>query len=175
MNDAIDPTSMIIDENEPIKKPKVKPKLKECVVCEKEKSAYKCPSCRSFYCSSKCCSIHKSICIEAKRSLEDGSEEKSSEKRVKLSLTTNEQSTANMNDDDFSTQFALLTSERLSLLEKSKVIREKLKSTKLQKHILEIDTEKGENRSRALRKLRANNPEFASFVDLMLQELSGSR
>ncbi|XP_008547006.1 zinc finger HIT domain-containing protein 3 [Microplitis demolitor] len=38
--------------------------MKDCCVCQKKNSAYKCPTCKQFYCSATCCKSHKSVGCE---------------------------------------------------------------------------------------------------------------
>ncbi len=68
--------------------------------------------------------------------------------------------------------YPLLEEKQLKLLENSQQLREMLRSTRLQKHLREI--EYSENRQESLKKARNNNPDFEEFVRLMLREINPS-
>jgi hypothetical protein len=57
-------SSTVIPRQGPANTKKTLPPLntKVCVVCNKERSAYKCPRCLLFYCSKDCCTTHKLTC-----------------------------------------------------------------------------------------------------------------
>lgn len=49
----------------------MKPVNKNCIICSKEKSSYKCPKCNVFYCSVACCTTHKTCCGQIELPISD--------------------------------------------------------------------------------------------------------
>lgn len=59
-----------------------------CVVCSKLKSSYKCPKCRSCYCSLQCNKVHKSVCSAVSGTVQSEVSERNDKTFTNLTQTT---------------------------------------------------------------------------------------
>ena len=165
--------------------------VKTCVSCLKENPVYKCPRCREYYCSASCCKIHKDSCTienniisvlaipeslisgEIKyQDAENVSELKSTYTPVEATSNVEEVIDAsNAESFDTSREIDIVANNEISSnkLSNCKWIKEILKSKRLQKEIVSIDS--AEDRSSLLKKARCN-PEFENFIKRLLNEVN---
>jgi hypothetical protein len=142
---------------------------KNCVICTKEKSSYKCPRCSSFYCSVACCTTHKEIC--GKDVLPIVSDKLEILPNLSLtSLSPLLPPSSTLSNDDKDNSDLLLGNDRINILLTSKWLQDTLKSKRLRDDILSVDS--SINRQESLQKLRKINPHFEEFVDLLLKEIN---
>eukprot|EP01041_Mallomonas_annulata_P009582 gene9582-19917_t len=134
----------------------------QCVICNKDKPSYKCPRCRLKYCSAGCCSAHKLNCLIPKDFL---SRQPSRTSAEMVTVTAAERSTI-LADKIKSGPF-ILDEHDETCLRNSQHLKSILKSERLQKHIMDIDS--SNDRSNSLKKARIN-PEFEDFIQTLLTE-----
>ena len=140
---------------------------KNCIICTKENSSYKCPQCFSRYCSLACCKSHKLICTQA---LSSNSNSKAPIVTTFSSPQPTIEATIVKNEIEDTSASQLLTPLQLEILSKSSYINDMLKSPLLCKHILEVD--KASDRQGELRKKRKVNKDFDEFIMTMMKEVS---
>ena len=125
-----------------------------CIQCKATSSSYKCPKCRSRYCSIACYKEHKIVCVGKDNVLP-----------VKSSKDTTVELFENKSDN-------FILSETLKQkLANSFEIRNILKSSKLQLLIRSIDELPDSERTSKLRKIRVVDSEFEDFARLLLDTL----
>lgn len=129
---------------------------KNCIVCKNENSKYKCPNCKSFYCSVKCFKEHKSKCEEADKSKYQINENNETDK-INKPLNLDE-------DED-----VILLEKKLNVLKTNKNIMTKIKNEKLMKILRQIDSAK--YKKRTLEKIMEGDPEFKEFTIEILETL----
>eukprot|EP01039_Chlorochromonas_danica_P000832 gene832-905_t len=138
---------------------------KQCVICHKDNSAYKCPKCRAFYCSKDCCSQHKEVCTDQpstsfiSTTLTGGLEDHPSSSKLpalskRTSSTTKEE------------YIEPLTEEQKQRLRSSSQLINLLKSKRLRDHITMIDSHP--SKQQTIRKMRENNRDFEEVMNLIL-------
>ena len=132
-------------------------KIKLCIICNSNKSKYKCPKCTSFYCSISCFKIHKERCNKEKKDDINNKDEKNGNKNIISPLNLDE-------DEDI-----ILSEKELSALKTNKSIMSKLKNKKLLKILREIDSTK--YKKRTLAKKMENDPDFKLFTTEILETL----
>lgn len=120
--------------------------MKECIVCRKAGSAYKCPKCNGPYCSVKCCQEHKPCHFDPENKRKAG-----------VAFTQVEEIDS------------LLREEQKAFLTESPWIHEMLKSKRLRQDINTVDS--SVDRQKTLKQFRENNPEFDAFVRKLVDEL----
>ena len=93
-----------------------------CVICLKLKSSYKCPKCRSVYCSLQCSKAHKAICLSSSRQTEVATLPQKDRPTVscKLAVSVSESS-------DRQEPIALLTSQKKTDVAQVSLISESFK------------------------------------------------
>jgi len=133
-------------------------KKKECSMCQKAGCSYKCPKCLSPYCSSGCWTSHK-LCCPALR------EVASKDESAPVTETQPKETVKAKVESDLA---ILQPNEKAGLL-KSKELRSLLRSKRLRDDITCIDSSK--DRQAALKAMRAKNPEFGAFVDVLLNSI----
>lgn len=138
-------------------------KKKECSVCQKAGCSYKCPKCFSPYCSAGCWSTHKTTCPalqtdELAKPSDDSTKKKPEDKSAK-----DEKKIAQ-------TDIVILQPGEKAGLIRSTELRSLLKSKRLRDDISCIDSSK--DRQAALKAMRAKNPEFGAFVDILLDSVN---
>ncbi len=131
--------------------------VKECVICQKENSAYKCPACKSHYCSLICCKTHKETCIPVA-------------KVTTIPIVTEELKPIVGFKGDNEKQFPTLTEQQKINIFKSPELLSLIKSKRLRADLQCIDTSK--DRQEALGKMRRSNPEFEGFVNSLMVEIN---
>jgi hypothetical protein len=122
--------------------------MKSCVVCVADKCSYKCPICKSFYCSAACCKVHKTNCSQ-------------------ILTDSKPHEVLNSQQNTYSNDYQILTVEERQMLQKSTLIKGMLRSKRLRADITSVDS--SSKRQQALKSLRSQNPEFENFVQEMLQ------
>ena len=127
---------------------------KICIICNSNNSKYKCPNCKSFYCSITCFKEHKKDC---KTKINDNNKDMPIEVNNNIPLNLDE-------DEDI-----ILSEKQLSVLKSNKSIMTKLKNKKLQKILKEIDLKK--YKKRTLEKKMKNDPDFKLFTTEILETL----
>jgi hypothetical protein len=140
---------------------------KECTVCQKANSSYKCPKCLSPYCCSGCWATHKQSCPAIQVTAKEA---EGSEVEVPAATRTPAASTSTASNDQ---KAAILLPEQKEGLSKSKELRALLKSKRLRDDITCIDS--SADRQAALKAMRTKNPEFGEFVDLLLKSVNGTK
>jgi len=124
---------------------------KECVVCSKKESAYKCPSCRCFYCSLKCSKIHKEECVPIVK--ENNSDDAQGTSILQIELLSDEQKKALSNDTE---------------------IQRVIKSTRLQDILIAINSCTTDESRQSLLKKERSKPDFDEFINLLKNSLERS-
>jgi zinc finger HIT domain-containing protein 3 len=137
-----------------------KPK-KDCVICKKSGSSYKCPKCLVFYCSAACCSTHKLECITSVPA-----DAGVSSRKVNIMDCLRE---TKVQDNEV----VILQSSEKEALQKSKELKDILRSKRLREDIAFVDS--SANRQKALRIMRTMNPDFDRFVELLVGVVSTAK
>jgi len=146
---------------------------KFCSVCNEENSKYKCPKCRSFYCSVGCCKKHKENCIGVILNKNDTNHMKSQyvgkalpqeEVREKIE---HRKILASTSTEDTQEEEWRLTPGTISRLETNDWLREEIKSDGGLRQIL-VDIDTSNDRFAALETAKLNYPNFSKFIDKML-------
>ena len=132
-------------------------KIKLCIICNSNKSKYKCPKCTSFYCSISCFKIHKERCNKEKKDDINNKDEKKGNKNIISPLNLDE-------DEDI-----ILEKKDLEKLKENKKIMNMLKNKTLRKIIREIDSAK--YKKRTLERMINNDKNFKEFVQDILNTL----
>lgn len=147
--------------------------MKDCVVCSKNSSCYKCPRCSAFYCSVVCCRQHKSDCSNevSHTSNEVNSQQNSLTNELKESLPVVESKVIMATQGPVS-ETSLLTAKQKEAITSSPLLLDKLKSQRLKRDISTIDS--SADRQTALKRLRSTNKEFEAFVQEMVKVLNPS-
>uniref|UniRef100_A0A7S1JIA6 HIT-type domain-containing protein n=1 Tax=Eutreptiella gymnastica TaxID=73025 RepID=A0A7S1JIA6_9EUGL len=131
---------------------------KLCAVCEEKPSKYKCPNCVIPYCSASCYKEHGTVCT----------------KRQKPNPPTDKTTAANEakapENVAEATLTGCLTTTQMKALEQCPEIRKALESKALQELIVNIDS--SDDRIELLDKARNRIPEFAEFVEMVLDVIS---
>lgn len=125
---------------------------KNCIVCDKDGSAYKCPTCRNPYCSVVCCKEHKkAACTPAPPPVSD--------------TDTDIKENASSNKYDFPTEDTV-PFEKLKQLHNSQEVKECLKNP----HVRHIMTAilKDPNPTKAIA-LAMTEPIFVELADACLK------
>lgn len=152
--------------------------MKECVVCQKVNSNYRCPTCRLHYCSVSCCTTHKLNCetqtnqtkVEGEKGAGHGDRPSNSDGIVpveSIKIQDNQSKKIMQISSDTDQQRILTTEEKQKLADSSELL-ERLKSKRLRNELIKIDT--AENRQEELKKLRKNS-EFDHFISFLLSTL----
>ena len=154
--------------------------LKLCIMCNKDKSPYKCPKCGVFYCSVACCNLHKYESCNG--SLTNADHSKPHELSIADSnyiKTDNSSMGIPLNEEQsiatksiYATDYNLISPEQLDRLRNSSDIINLLKSKRLREHIIQIDS--SSNRQDLLKKMRSSNSEFDAFVTSVLSILEST-
>ncbi len=140
-----------------------------CSVCSSNPGKYKCPSCKSHYCSVACCKSHKGTC-----NIETGKDEKDTNEIDKSKTTvTNVSGQVQVSRGLDDSNVLMLSSNQLKFLENSKWLGTILKSKRLREDITMID--EASNRPKLLKRFREVNPEFDQFVRQLMTELPPRR
>ena len=140
---------------------------KECCICSKSGCSYKCPKCLSPYCSSACCTTHKESCSTFVLSATgDNAEKKHDEIGNQVALLTDMSADSVATVKSKATELVILQPTEKEGIVQSQELRSLLKSKRLRDDIALVDSSK--DRQAALKALRARNPEFNSFVDVLL-------
>jgi len=127
-------------------------KEKECSVCAKAGSSYKCAQCRIPYCSVACYKTHKDICNKA----------------APVNIHKPGPEAARGSTDSAGgagvrgTESIILHASQLAALDKDPEIQRLLRSERLKEHIHAVDS--APDRCRALKRVRSSHPEFDEFV-----------
>lgn len=147
---------------------------KECNVCQKINSSYKCPKCLVPYCSLGCWGVHKQACSGAVQTTSThgttlSQEEDAAEKAEIVTVGTGSRNNgeSRVEDDDE----LLLRPEQKERLRSSEKLKSLLKSKRLRDDISCIDS--AADRQAALKAMLAKNAEFDVFVDTLLTTLNG--
>ena len=125
-----------------------------CVVCNKSSATYKCPGCRSKYCSVVCCTEHKISCVRNK---------------LKESNETTETIITNKGEDDTTIRNEneiILSEKQKANVVNSDKLKSLLKSKRLVADIESIDS--AEDRLKMLRQYREKNSEFNIFCNQLI-------
>ncbi len=167
---------------------------KDCIVCGKSSSAYKCPRCFMFYCSKDCCSTHKSTCSNdhseetcrapsvtntamtehinsALELTDDTIPSVDLKEHVRILLSNHEIKDKEMEqtDPDFMLNLRedvfLLSDEDKERLRSNNKLQSLLKSKRLRKDLEIVDT--ANDRRTALRTLRSKNKEFNEVAEFI--------
>jgi hypothetical protein len=138
---------------------------KECVVCQKVNSSYKCPKCLSPYCCSGCWATHKQSC--AAQLVANAVDS------VAVDILAPVAPVESMRTISKDQKAAILLPEQREGLRKSKELRSLLKSKRLRDDITCIDS--SADRQATLKAMRTKNPEFNQFVDLLLKSVSDNK
>ncbi|KAK8803681.1 hypothetical protein WA158_001375 [Blastocystis sp. Blastoise] len=120
---------------------------KVCVVCKKENSNYKCPICKSFFCSVNCSKIHKETCNK--------------EQNKPDIVESDHKEEVDDEDDDI---MEYIPEENLKRLD-SPEFRKHIDSVYIMKLLKSID--ESPDRVKDLERLR-KNMEFSDIIDEML-------
>lgn len=134
------------------------PKFKACIVCEKEKSSYKCPKCRGFYCSLACFKIHK----------EKECEFKVSNNTTPLNLIQEKSESEKTLEEEY----ILLNEEQKNIIKNDQKILDLIKSKRFLNDLAKID--EAEDRESELKKLRLINPEFNEAMEYIYDQISST-
>ncbi len=164
--------------------------MKECVVCSKVNSVYKCPQCSSLYCSVTCCRSHK---LECGSTSATHSVNESCTSLVANVITAIDSAQAGtkpigainyVNNDPLFVvdgDSSLLTDTQKQRLLASAELKTLLKSKRLRQHIDLIDLGGDSNnndnsnstsRQKMLKTMRGKDVHFESFVGLLLKVIS---
>ena len=127
---------------------------KACITCNKPDSKYKCPLCRSFYCSILCFKEHRQKC---NNKLNKDDDKQNEENTPVQPLNLDE-------DEDI-----ILNEKKLNILKTNKSIMTKLKNKKLLKILKEIDSTK--YKKRTLERQMEIDPDFKIFTTEILTTL----
>ena len=128
---------------------------RECCVCTKFDSPYKCPRCKSFYCCLECSKKHKNDCtVDTQNTMSP-----------KIDSTKNILSASNA-----IIKYDLLSMDQVEKLNNSTYINTMISSKRLRSHILEVDG--SSDKQETLKKLRQNSTEFELFIQNMLRDIS---
>ncbi|ABO97782.1 predicted protein [Ostreococcus lucimarinus CCE9901] len=131
------------------------PSAAPCVACAAETSSYKCPTCRSPYCSVACYKSHReTTCEPVRASTAPAVAERANETREQPSRAFEEDS-----EDELGTR---ARREDLQRVADDASVREKLRSERLREIIRAIDAAK--DGEKALAKAR-EDPEFRAFTE----------
>lgn len=127
---------------------------KNCAVCSRTRSPYKCPKCQIRYCSSTCFKIHR----DSKNC-----------NLTKLSeIFVQEETIISGEDSNFGPK--ILSDYQKETLLKSVYIQEMLKSKRLRCTLRVID--QATDRQAVLKRMRQVNPEFDTFISSMMTEVT---
>jgi len=137
-------------------------KKKECSICQKAGCSYKCPKCLSPYCSAGCWATHKTTCpaLQTEESSKPSGDFRTQNIEVKDAKEEKKLAQSDI--------VILQPSEKAGLI-RSTELRSLLKSKRLRDDISCIDSSK--DRQAALKAMRAKNPEFGAFVDVLLDSI----
>ena len=125
-----------------------------CIQCSTNISQYKCPNCRSRYCSVLCYKFHKEVCTS-----------KICDPKPKENISIASSEVVNIGET------YLLDDALKRKLACSILLKVYLKSSKLQEKIRSIDDHSDGERATKLRKFRLNDEEFENFVAILLTEI----
>ena len=137
---------------------------KSCFVCGSAESKYKCPKCRSGYCSVSCYKAHKdsAACAEARQAL--SSEKKGEESAAALLLRKLGER------PDEGEEGYRITPEQLDLMVESKRLRDLLRDPRLREVIELVDG--AEDREKALDCAVETNKDFSDFVRALAETIN---
>ncbi|CAL1573863.1 unnamed protein product [Knipowitschia caucasica] len=128
-----------------------------CIVCSEQPPKYRCPACRSRYCSVVCYRKHKDSCLPAQSPpvppVHEG----------KGSISTDQSTVDDLSHDEIIDKVPM---ERLQLLGQSKELQDLLCNPHLRQLMLSIDN--SESKDRAI-KAAMQTPLFAEFSDCCLK------
>ena len=130
---------------------------KICISCNKTDSKYKCPLCKSYYCSILCFKEHKLKCNNKLKNNNEENDKQNEENTIVQPLNLDE-------DEDI-----ILNEKQLSILKTNKSIMTKLKNKKLVKILKEIDSTK--YKKRTLERQMEIDPDFKIFTTEILTTL----
>lgn len=128
-----------------------------CVECAKERSPYRCPKCREFYCSAACCKAHA----------QKHDDDNVAGALMKDSVDHSNTETAANTATDAEVDSLLLTEDQKQRLLKSDLLRQRLRSKRLRDALTEIDTA-DHHRLNVLHRKRLH-PDFEAFLNDVLQ------
>ncbi|BES95792.1 unnamed protein product [Nesidiocoris tenuis] len=136
-------------------------KVVECVVCLKnENIRYKCPACRSPYCSVACCKEHKLNCSSSSSTVD----ERNPDSNISTEETTNRRSKYNYETED------TVPIEKLELLRHSEKLKDLLGNPHLRRMMGAIDS--SEDAAKLIGDAM-REPIFTEMVDECLQVING--
>lgn len=137
--------------------------MKQCIICNKENSNYKCPRCKTPYCSLACCKTHKQDCADVPSA---------SATTVVTSSTSKIGNEAHKSIEAVKHTYPdLLTQEHMKKLESTPWLVKMLAGSKrLRDDIKSVDS--ATDRQAALTRIKLAKPHFGEFVDKLLQELN---
>eukprot|EP00968_Pinguiococcus_pyrenoidosus_P011632 scaffold952_cov249-Pinguiococcus_pyrenoidosus.AAC.22 len=159
-----------------------------CAVCQAEDAdaKYRCPRCPALYCSVTCCREHKAVCPSAaastgeperkevegrsrsRSSSESGQETHEAGERLQRIRKGQERTEAEILEEaeTFGGLTWKLSEDHKARLLRDASLRKQLKSSRLAEVIVAVD--EADDREKALAKMRAQNRDFAGFIDEML-------
>ncbi|RVE63572.1 hypothetical protein OJAV_G00137640 [Oryzias javanicus] len=131
-----------------------------CSVCKEETQKYKCPVCRTRYCSLDCYKKHKDICLPAKQPIPASSDSKEVASTVSAEPWSVEDL---LNGDNILDKVPL---QKLQLLGQAKELRDLLCNPHLRRLLRSVDC--AENKDEAMR-AAMQEPLFTEFSDQCLK------
>lgn len=139
-------------------------KNKSCIVCEKEKSSYKCPKCLGFYCSLACFKLHKE---------ENCQFSVSNQSSVNTMLNIIDTNKKTENDIELEKEYILLSDKHKNLLKNNQKIKELINNKRFLNDIKKID--ESNDRENELKKMRLMNSEFNQLMDELYDSLEPNK
>lgn len=139
--------------------------VKECTICEKSQSSYKCPKCLSHYCSLLCFKKHKRECPVFQKLKQESDADKGSS-----GTAVSERNSAQLEKGNIRKKKEAELPKHLKLrLSGSKWLTNILSSKKLKRQLESIDS--APDREQSLKKMRENSNFENEFVGPLLDIL----
>ena len=131
--------------------------MKQCEVCKDKESRYKCPKCRTPYCSVACFKQHKDSpsCVAEASKLQQAQE---ADKLLKDKTAALYEEDKDNIDEGYRIQ-----PDQLDRMLESEILQERLRDPRIREIVQLIDS--AEDREKALDGAVENNKDFALFVE----------